>query len=156
MNEFDPNNLNKSEDNNPHPDERTGYDSVSSVDSSESEYFNHLHDENPNDSQSSYYQQNDYQHSDYSGPYTSKAEEKAAKKQQRKAEKAAKKATKKNQGGGGRYIAKLIASALVFGLVAGIAFQGFNYGYNKLNPKDNTIFMLPVIRLLLLPTIQKW
>lgn len=139
MNEFDPNNLNKSEDNNPNPDERTGYDSVSSVDSSVSEYFNHLHDENPNDSQSSYYQQNDSQHSDYSGPYTSKAEEKAAKKQQRKAEKAAKKAARKNQGGGGRYIAKLIASALVFGLVAGIAFQGFNYGYNKLNPKDNTI-----------------
>ena len=41
---------------------------------------------------------------------------------------------KRKKGGRGRYAAKLIASALVFGLVAGAAFNGFNYVYYKINP----------------------
>ena len=36
--------------------------------------------------------------------------------------------------GTGKYIAKLIASALIFGLVAGAAFNGFNFVYYKINP----------------------
>jgi serine protease Do len=57
------------------------------------------------------------------------------KKQKKKMERASRKAAKKNRGGGkGGYIAKIVATALVFGLVAGIAFQGFNYCYYKINP----------------------
>ena len=36
-----------------------------------------------------------------------------------------------------KYILKLMASALVFGLVAGAAFQGFNFVYYKINPSAN-------------------
>ena len=53
----------------------------------------------------------------------------------------AKKSRKKKSRG--KYIAKLIASALVFGLVAGAAFNGFNFVYYKINPsadpKNNVI-----------------
>lgn len=91
--------------------------------------------------QSDYTSQSDYTNeqsyhtcSDHTNPFTSARNEKEAKKQQKKMERAAKKAARKNRGGGGRYAAKIIASALVFGLVAGAAFQGFNYCYYKVNP----------------------
>lgn len=45
---------------------------------------------------------------------------------------------KKHFFGRGGSFAKLIASALVFGLVAGAAFQGFNFVYYKVNPSASS------------------
>ncbi len=48
-----------------------------------------------------------------------------------------KRVRRKKKGSKRRYILKLVASALVFGLVAGAAFQGFNFVYYKINPSAN-------------------
>lgn len=45
---------------------------------------------------------------------------------------------KKRKGGGAGRFAKLVASGLVFGLVAGVAFQGVNIVSEKLNPKSSS------------------
>lgn len=95
-------------------------------DSSSPQYFNHLHKEPEEDSSYhySYVKQEEPQagtHSEYS--YSWNQEETSAKKTKRK-------------GRFGRF-ARLVACALVFGLVAGAAFQGFNYVYYKVNPSAN-------------------
>ena len=161
MKEFDPNEFqnpqNTEQQSDQHIETMKEDQSVSGSDvSEESSYFNHLHEEEAAAAEDSTYHYNyreqphtDNQ-SDYIGytpsnqdnssrsSYTaySKEEEKELKKQQKRREKAAKKAARKAAGGGKRrYVAKLIASALVFGLVAGAAFQGFNYCYYKVNPE---------------------
>ncbi|MDO4554126.1 MAG: trypsin-like peptidase domain-containing protein, partial [Lachnospiraceae bacterium] len=83
-------------------------------------------------------------HYSYVAPSAPVLTEKEEKKRRKKMEKEAKKAARKSSGkkGVGGFAAKLIASALVFGLVAGGAFQGFNYCYNKINPNsasNNTV-----------------
>lgn len=89
---------------------------------------------------------------DFNGtnPYNSAANEKEAKKQQKKMARAAKKAARRAKGGGtGRFAAKIVASALAFGLIAGVAFQGFNYCYYKINPsakEENTIESTPTLQ----------
>lgn len=108
-------------------------------------------DQSGYDSQAGYTNQSGYNtYSDHTNPFASAKNEKEAKKQQKKMERAAKKAARKNRGGGkGRYAAKIVASALVFGLVAGAAFQGFNYCYYKVNPsakEENNIQSTPTLQ----------
>lgn len=128
--------------------------------SSEDNYFNHLHDDEASQPDEAVYQETSatyedssvesssaYQtavsqepvedstyHYSYREASSFNSDDTISRKERRKMEKAAKKAARKEHGGKGRYAAKLIASALVFGLVAGSAFQGFNYCYYKINP----------------------
>ena len=129
MNEFDPNNINSS---------------------SEDNYFNHLHDEDTTSEASVFEstatevepsvspEEDSTYHYSYREASSFDSNDKASRKQQKKMERAAKKAARKGRGGKGRYAAKLVASALVFGLVAGGTFQGFNYCYYKINPSAST------------------
>ena len=58
---------------------------------------------------------------------------------------------KGKKGGKSRHFAKLIASALVFGLVAGAAFNGFNFVYYKINPSadpsKNVLQSTPILNI---------
>lgn len=78
-----------------------------------SQYFNHLHEEGPST----------YHYSYVKGQNAPVPPEITP-------------SPKKKQGFFGRFM-KLIATALVFGLVAGAGFQGFNFVYYKINPSAN-------------------
>lgn len=108
--------------------------STTSSDSGQTPYFNRLHEENSASSAATG-EESTYHYS-YVKPQTqdtsySYEQEEPDKKK------------KKKKGSRRGYIARLIASALVFGLVAGAAFQGFNFVYYKINPSadpaNNTI-----------------
>lgn len=107
-------------------DNSTVASETESVETSTPQYFNNLHKE-PEEDTSYHYsyvsQEEPKKDSQSEYSYSWKQEEKPAKKAKRK-------------GRFGRF-AKVVASALVFGLVAGAAFQGFNYVYYKANPSAN-------------------
>ena len=134
MNEFNPNDFNTSGEDTPNADNYNYTPAPETDDSynntSDSQYFDYLHNEPAEDSTYHYsYKKADEpsQANIANTAYTANwapTEEPSNKK-------------KKKKGGKGRYVMKLVASALVFGLVAGAAFQGFNYAYYKINPSAN-------------------
>lgn len=98
----------------------------------DSNYFNYLHKEPAEDSTYHYSykkasepaQESSYTEQAAQQAYWAPTEDTSNKK-------------KKKKGGKGRYVMKLVATALAFGLIAGAAFQGFNYAYYKINPSAN-------------------
>lgn len=104
-------------------------------------YFNHLYEEK-DQNQSHYGQQTQSQDSTYHYSYVKQQEQPSG-------SDSPKKSSKKKKGSKRAYILKLVASALAFGLIAGAAFQGFNFVYYKINPSadpsNNTIQTTPTL-----------
>ena len=106
-----------------------------------SDFYNNTNESNPNENQHpSYYQTADEtsqtascepEDSTYHFSYVNSPESKVYQSFEEPPKK------KKKKKGRGKYLAKLIASALIFGIVAGAAFNGFNYVYYKINPSAN-------------------
>lgn len=128
-------------------------------------YFNRLHEE-PAAQQQSYTQETDVSDSTYHYSYVKQDEPETAyyyKAQSEAAYTAPKEPTsygyseevspkkKRKKTNRGKRIMKLVASALIFGLVAGASFQGFNFVYYKINPSvnpaNNAISTTPILNI---------
>lgn len=114
------------------------------TDTNSSQYFNRLHEESSHNSYSS--QEMNPQDSTYHYSYVKQQAPESGYTYEEPPKKKKRKKTSKR-----KYILKLVASALVFGLVAGAAFQGFNFVYYKINPSanpaNNTINTTPILNI---------
>lgn len=90
-------------------------------------YFNCLHQDTSNEDSTYHYS---YVRPETESPETESGSASGTKKNKQK--------RNKHFFGRGGSFAKLIASALVFGLVAGAGFQGFNFVYYKINPSASS------------------